>query len=60
MKCPKCGGEIMLDDVLDNELSFDTYREDCAGTCVKCSALYQWEYVYELSNPKVENLKQYG
>lgn len=60
MKCPNCGGEIMLENVLDSELSLDTYREECVGTCVKCEALYQWDYVYELSNPEVENLKQYG
>lgn len=58
-KCPKCGGEIELDDVIDESEGFDEFYKDCVGHCLSCETDYQWVDVYDFKFKEMRKLEEY-
>lgn len=59
IKCPKCGGEIELDDVVDETEGTTEFYKDCVGHCLGCGTDYQWVDVYDFNFKEIRNLEEY-
>ena len=44
--CPKCGGQLEVDDYYDSEESDEEIFMFACGHCVSCGTNYQWSRVY--------------
>ena len=55
-KCPKCGGDILYDDVLDTEFCEGKYLDTVVGHCEKCGQDYMWQDVFRYV--RTENLHE--
>lgn len=52
--CPKCGGRVDFDDVIDtNFYDNGTYVDTCVGSCVKCGAVCIWNDTFAFKRRSV-------
>lgn len=60
MKCPKCGEEIIYEDITDDVYGDDTYSRRWRVTCPKCPFEgYLWE-TYRLESEEWDNEENLG
>ena len=52
--CPKCGGQLIVEDVIDTDYVNNSYFEIGWCQCEKCHAIINVDIVYEFSHYKVD------
>lgn len=57
-KCTKCGGEINLEDVVDETEGTTEFYKECVGYCSSCGTDFQWVDVYDFNFKEVRKLKE--
>lgn len=50
IKCLKCGGELIIDDCLEEEFGFPDVYRILYGHCAECGAEHDWNEVYKFSH----------
>ena len=54
-KCPKCGGNIVYDDIIDTDYCDGVYCDKVVGHCEKCGQDYIWNDIFKYDH--TENLQ---
>lgn len=50
MKCPNCGNEIYVVDVLDSDCYDNSYYDSVEGTCSNCGKSWRWVEVFTFNH----------
>lgn len=53
LKCPSCGGQLTIEDIIDTDYNTNTYSEWGWCVCEKCHATFTIEAVYNFAYYKV-------
>lgn len=51
-KCRKCGGDIIYDDLLNEDYAESKIYADWSGNCKDCGKMYIWREVYTFESIK--------
>lgn len=58
LKCPVCGGDIEIDDIIDSVyISNDMYKEFGYGCCEKCGRDYDVNRIYVVKEYEIIEVK---
>ena len=53
LKCPSCGGQLTIEDIMDNDFDDKIFSEWGWCQCEKCHATFSIEVVYNFAHYKV-------
>ena len=53
-RCSKCGGQLEVEDIFDNEVCSDKYVEHGYGFCTQCGQYNKIDIVYKFIYYEVE------